>query len=315
MPEINIDEPSSVLSAIPAVLGFTPHASIVVMLIATDNGEECLTSVLRFNIDLDDARKLPAVAAPAFRRVSRAILVAVCGDWIRDYAITVLDALRASLAEIGVATPIRLTTPTLDRPGQWTNIDTATQGPITPYDRTAFAAETVFRGKRIAPSRDDLVAEFATTVNPAPMLDAEPGEIVVETFETLAAIISRTARTEDHPELATRAAVLIADVRLRDSALLLSVEHAAAGAALWTELSRQLTGPARLTTMALAAACYYVDGDGVRAGIALDIAASEANAARLDYPTLAQLLLTALQMGVPPAEIRSTLAAIRHRDS
>lgn len=84
---------------------------------------------------------------------------------------------------------------------------------------------------------------------------------------------------------------------------------------MWTQLANQLTGSARLDTLTVAACCYYVAGDSVRTGIALDVAAGEADALHLTYPGLAQMLLTALQTGVPPAEIRQTLAAIGHRDT
>lgn len=315
MPDINIDDPASILSAIPAVLGFHPQASIVVILISADNGAESVHSMLRFDIDINAARKLTTVAAPAFRNVSAAILVAICGDWIATHAAAVLDVVRDSLAQLNIATRIRLTTPTLDRPAQWTNIDAATSGPVTPFDRTAFAAETVYSGKRIAPTREEIVAEFTPATNPAPILRAAPADIVVDTFETVAAVISGTARLERHPDLATRVAILITDVRLRDAALRLSIDHADAAAVLWTQLANQLTGTARIDTLTLAAGCYYAAADGVRAGIALDVAAAEANAAHLDYPRLAQMLLAALQAGLPPAEIRAALAATGHRDT
>ncbi|ORW10601.1 DUF4192 domain-containing protein [Mycobacterium kyorinense] len=315
MPDINIDDPASILSAIPAVLGFHPQASIVVILISADNGAESVHSMLRFDIDINAARKLTTVAAPAFRNVAAAILVAICGDWIAGHAATVLDVVRDSLAQLNIATRIRLTTPTLDQPAHWTNIDAATRGPVTPFDRTAFAAETVYSGKRIATSRDEILAEFTPATNPAPILRAAPADIVVDTFETVAAIISGTARLERHSDLATRVAILITDVRLRDAALRMSIDHADAAAVLWTQLANHLTGTARIDTLTLAAGCYYAAADGVRAGIALDVAATEANAAHLDYPQLAQMLLSALQAGLPPAQIRAALAAAGHRDT
>lgn len=315
MTNINIDDASSILAAIPALLGFSPQASIVAILIRTDHGQQSVHSLLRFDIDLDAARNLTTTAPAVFGNISSAILVAVCGDWIVGHAANVLDVLRDSLAELNIPTPIRLTTPTLDQCGQWTNIDLGTRGPVTPFDRTALAAETVFAGKRIAASRDDIVAEFTATTNPAPILNAEPADIVVDTFEAAAAIISGTAHLGQHPALATRIAVVIADVRLRDTALLLSIDHATPAAILWTQLANQLTGTPRLDTLTLAAGCYYVANDAVRAGIALDVAAAEANALHLPYPRLAQLLLTALQAGVPPTQIRATLAAIGHHDT
>ena len=110
MPAIDIDDPESILSAIPALLGFSPHASIVAILIRTDRGQESVHGLLRFDIDIDAARKLTTTAAPTLRNVSSAILVAVCEQWIVGHAATVLDVLRDGLAELGVPTLIRLTT-------------------------------------------------------------------------------------------------------------------------------------------------------------------------------------------------------------
>jgi hypothetical protein len=212
MPEINVNDPASILSAIPAVLGFHPQASIVVILIGADDGAESLHSMLRFDIDINAARKLTTVAAPAFRNVSAAILVAICADWIAGHAATVLDVVRDSLAQLNIATRIRLTTPTLDQPAQWTDIDAAARGPVTPFASTAFAAETVFSGKRIAPTREAIVAEFTPATNPAPILRAAPADIVVDTFETLAAIISGTASADRHQLSSHRRGHMLDDV-------------------------------------------------------------------------------------------------------
>ena len=68
------------------------------------------------------------------------------------------------------------------------------------------------------------------------------------------------------------------------------------------------------TALTIAAACYYAAADTIRAGIALDTAAFDANAHRLDYPRLAQMLLTALQAGLSPTKVREVLADVAARD-
>ena len=214
--------------------------------------------------------------------------------------------MKASFTDLGIATPIRLLAAALDEPGQWTNIDTGDTGDITPFGRTAFAAESVYRGHRVAATREDILAEFTADPNPAPILHDDPTDSVEDAFETLTAVITGTDLAHHHPDLASRLAVLLADVQLRDVAILISLDHAEPAAALWTQLANQLTGKARLDMLTIAAGAYYAAYDTVRAGIALDIAADEAAAQRLDFPRLASMLLAALNIGMPPEKVRTS---------
>ncbi|PBA38814.1 hypothetical protein CKJ63_25465 [Mycobacterium avium] len=312
---LNIDDNAEILAAIPAILRFTPEAGIIVLLLHTGDGQDEVRNALRFDIDPTAARQLTSVAAPAFHDVTSAILVAVCGDWIADHAATTLDIVRDGLAELDIATLVRLITPSLDQPGHWTDIDSGERGPVASFRDSVFAAETVMAGDRIAANRDEIVAEFTPTTNPVPIVNVDPAEFLIDTFETIAAIITGSAHAASHPDLATRVSLLIQDVHLRDTLLLLSVDHAAPAARLWTHLANQLTGAARLEILTMAAACYYAASDTIRAGIALDTAALDANAQRLDYPRLAELLLTALQAGFSPTQVREVLSriTIRHQ--
>ena len=104
-------------------------------------------------------------------------------------------------------------------------------------------------------------------------------------------------------------------MQLRDVAILISLDHAEAAAALWTQLANQLTGKARLDMLTIAAGAYYAAYDTIRAGIALDIAADEAAAQRLDFPRLASMLLSALNIGMPPENVRIALGAAGRRDT
>jgi hypothetical protein len=142
----------------------------------------------------------------------------------------------------------------------------------------------------------------------------QPTEFVVQTFDTVAAIITGSTPATAHPALATHVGILTtSDVHMRDALLLLSIDNAAPAGRLWTHLANQLTGLARIETLTLAAACYYAGSDSVRAGIALDIAAHDANDHQLDYPRLANLLHTALSAGISPQQIRQVLNSIGTR--
>jgi hypothetical protein len=313
MPDITINDSASILSAIPACLGFSPQSSIVALLIVQRAGNQELKNLLRIDLDADDARILTTVHRRVFRDVSAVLLVAIAGTDRTGDAVEALDILRASFTDLGIATPVRLLTASLDEPGQWTNIDTGYTGLVTPFGRTAFAAESVYRGRRVAATRDDIVAEFTARPNPAPILRDDPTDSVEDTFETLTAVITGREPAHQHPDLASRLAVLLADVHLRDVAICISLDHAAPAAALWTQLANQLTGKPRIDMLTIAAGTYYAGYDAVRAGIALDIAATEAADHKLDYPRLAGMLRTALDGGLSPEQVRTALAAAGRR--
>lgn len=314
MSELNINNTADVLAAIPAILGFTPESSIVVMLLRNENGSTLVRNVLRFDIDPTAARTLTTVAAPAFRTVTHAVLVAVCGDQLADHGAETLDIVRDQLTDLDIDIIARLHTADLDQPGHWTNIDTGARGALTPYRDSRHAFGQVLRGEPLAATRDDIVNEFTPTTNPMPITTTEPTQFIVNTFETVAAIITESTPATEHPELATHVGILITtDVHMRDAMLLLSIDNAAPAGRLWTHLANQLTGLPRIEALTLAAACYYAASDAVRAGIALDVAAHDANDHRLDYPRLAQLLHTALSAGISPDQIRHVLNSIGTR--
>ena len=76
---------------------------------------------------------------------------------------------------------------------------------------------------------------------------------------------------------------------------------------MWTHIARQLRGRPRTEALTIAAVCYCLINDTVRAGIAADIAITEATDAGDEPPTLAAMLLAALESGIEPALIRRVL--------
>lgn len=89
--------------------------------------------------------------------------------------------------------------------------------------------------------------------------------------------------------------------------MIAAAQHTEAGAQLWTHIGRRLRGQPRAEALTIAAACYCLLEDSVRAAIAARTALDEAEATKTPPPRLALMLLTALRSGMPPEQIRSAI--------
>ena len=104
------------------------------------------------------------------------------------------------------------------------------------------------------------------------------------------------------------------DVAVRDAMIAAAADHSEPGAQLWTHIARRLRGQPRAEALTVAAACYCLSDDSIRAGIAAHAALEEAQATQTPPPRLALMLLTALRSGLPPQQIRHALTDATTRD-
>jgi hypothetical protein len=75
---------------------------------------------------------------------------------------------------------------------------------------------------------------------------------------------------------------------------------------MWTRLAAQLRGSARAHVLTVAASNYYLAGDAVRVGMAIDHAQDAVTAAGLHLTNLAELLSAAVRAAsASPASINS----------
>lgn len=308
---INLDTEQAVISAIPALLRFVPSNSVVaIMFSPSDAPRNDIRCAIRFDVDVarEQARRFPSTCNLTAADNSGAILVAICDPELDGHALDVLNDTRTALHDEGIQVLQMLTTHSLSDTGRWTDPDTGAQGPTIPYTDAAITAEVVLQGSPIEKSRDGLEAEFTLT-EAAPYLavDEEFDELVARTVAELHALITgkASAPTED---LATRAAIIVTeDVHIRDGLLRIGLDHEQATAQIWTALAAQLRGQARAEVLTVAAFNYYIAGDGVRAGIAIDHVADAADEAEQPLPTLADLLSAALRAGLEPDKIRQII--------
>ncbi len=307
--DFQLNRPGALIAALPAVLGFVPEKSLV--LVTIDRGE--MGCVMRVDLSpelYDTVGHFADVAAAARPDAAIAVVVddegagcRLCIDEYRALAATLKDCLAGHGIELldfhvvdRVASGGRWHCPN----GRWGTVDDPSTSPL--------AMAAVLDGRRLYARRDELqrVVEVTDAAASAALTDVirEQADIDVDAvrdIEDAMAAAARVAAGEELPEsVVARLACALTDPQVRDTLYALAVGDAAAQAeALWAKLSRTLPAPWRVEALVLLAFSAYARGDGPLAGVSLEAAL------RCD-PThrMAGMLDTALQSGMRPEQIR-----------
>jgi hypothetical protein len=314
-PEFRVNRPGSLIAALPAVLGFVPEQSLV--LVTLDDDE--LGCVLRVDLSLalrDGTAHLAEVAAAAEPHAAIAVIVdgdgADCPECHEHHAALAEDV-AIELAGRGIELRAVHVVDRVAAGGRWHCADGCGRNGIVddPY-ASPLAVAAVLDGRRLYNRRADLQEVVAA--------DPVRGERIAQTIATVAprsgrrrpsavradikAALTAAARLADGRALTerqqARLAVALTDPQVRDTLYALAVgENAGQAESLWAELSRSLPAPWRAEALVQLAFSAYVRGDGPLAGVALD-AALRCNPAH----RMAGMLDTALQSGMQPDQIR-----------
>lgn len=324
-PKHRFTHPGALIAALPAVLGFVPEKSLV--LVSLEEGR--LGAVMRADLSedlIDNLDRLADLAAGSGAEDVVAVIVdddgAVCPMCIEDHR-DLCEALSAALDLSGVGLAGAHVVDRVESGGRWHCVDgCGADGAVEDPLASPLAAAAVLDGRRLYPRRADLQAVIAVT-DPAraarladPILDAATaraeqwqadadacGRRDVEAAIALAARVLAGEEPAD-AELADLACALT-DLAVRDTLYALAVgAHAAAAEALWGLLARRLPDPWRVEALVLLAFSAYSRGDGPLAGISLDAALRCAPEHRM-----AGMLDTALQSGMRPEQIRELTGA------
>jgi hypothetical protein len=314
--DFHLNRPGVLIAALPAVLGFVPEKSLV--LVTVDRGE--MGCVMR--VDLSDElghslEHLAEVAAAAEPDSAIAVVVdeegancRMCNDEHRELA----DRLTTALAEHGIELLAAHVVDRVAAGGRWHCADgCGNAGTVEDPSASPLAVAAVLDGRRlyarraelqqvielIDPARADALAEIIAAGNPDQA--QRPDDAARADVE---AAITAAARLADGVELGdqelARLASALTDLRVRDTLYALAVgESAGQAESLWAELSRTLPEPWRIEALVLLAFSAYARGDGPLAGVSLE-------AALRGDPThrMAGMLDTALQSGLRPDRIR-----------
>ncbi|MGD9620598.1 MAG: DUF4192 domain-containing protein [Mycolicibacterium sp.] len=301
---------AELIAAIPVILGYAVTNNLIVVMLADRDGQRSIGCALSLPLsaDVEQVVSIPEQAVAAVEQNDSAILIAISADpEMRDRATELLDAARDGLRNAGMPVICRLVATSAIDAGSWIDIDTFDTGDTFGYAGTVLAAETVFGGSPIATSRDEVVAEFAPAGAGRAPIDSDEvttGGTVDDVREVLA---GQRAPSDD---LAARvAAVITDDVRLRDALLMAGIDDPGPSAAVWTRLASRMRGVARVQALSIAACHYYLNGDGLRAGIAIDVALADSADTGEQVPALTSLLDTALRAGFAPTQLREVFAS------
>jgi hypothetical protein len=312
-----LNRPGTLIAALPAVLGFVPEKSLV--LVTVDRGE--LGCVIRVDLSpelIDSVGHIAEVAAAAEPDAAIAVLVdaegAACPVCNEEYG-DIAARLTASLSERGIEL---LGAHVVDRVcagGRWHCADGCGDGGvIDDPSASPLAAAAVLDGRRLYTRRAELQQVVAVA---DPVRSAELAEVIRERAGAGAGerddsdarrdvedAMAAAARVADGAELSdlelAGLACALTDPLVRDTLYALAVgQDAAQAESLWSTLSRTLAWPWRVEALVLLAFSAYARGDGPLAGVSLD-------AALRCEPThrMAGMLDTALQSGMRPEQIR-----------
>ena len=315
-PDFHLNRPGVLIAALPAVLGFVPEKSLV--LVTVDRGE--MGCVMRVDLSeelLHSLAHIADVAAAAKPDSAIAVLIdedgatcRMCNDEYRELA----EGLTTSLASRGIELLAAHVVDRVAAGGRWHCADGCGHaGTVDDPSASPLAVAAVLDGRRlyarradlqevievIDPARADALADVIGDCKPDPA--QRPDDAARADVE---AAIAAAARVADVAELGddelARLAWALTDLRVRDTLYALAVgENAGQAESLWAQLSRTLPEPWRVEALVLLAFSAYARGDGPLAGLSLEAAL------RCD-PThrMAGMLDTALQSGLRPEKIR-----------
>ncbi|WAC89772.1 DUF4192 domain-containing protein [Mycobacterium sp. Aquia_213] len=327
-PDFELNRPGALIAALPAVLGFVPENSLV--LVSLDGGE--LGAVLRVDLGPELAGRighLAEVAASAAPEAAIAVIVnedgagcPQCNEEYRQLCAMLAEVLSEHNIELRAAHVVDR----VARGGRWHCVDDCgARGTVDDPSASPLAAAAVLDGRRLYARRADLQAVLAVedparTAALAGLLSrqaatraaahrTDPTGCSRRDLESAMAAAGRVGggQSLSDAELAALGCALN-DVQVRDTLYALAVgEKAGEAEALWASLARVLPAPWRIEALVLLAFSAYVRGDGPLAGVSLEAAL------RCDPDhRMAGMLDMALQSGLRPEQIRE-LAATGYR--
>lgn len=304
---IRISTPAALLGAIPALLGFVPERSVIVILFGSDR----LQLVIRIDHDDPDTARIADLA----RDSARVILVAVAEARYAPSALAQLDRLRAAFDAVLVPVGAAYYTHRLEVGASWTDLDTHATGTVAdPATSPVTLAQAVELGRQVAASRADLEARYsaadaaADTTAAVAEYESAPTVFVRDTLTALMTAVAQHSTVDD--DLAARVAVLVlTQPAHRDALLALGAIDTEQAREVMAGIARRARGNARVHILTIAGLFAHATGNGAEAAIAYDQARTLTARIRRPAPALLRLAEGALDGVVFPDRIRELFTA------
>jgi hypothetical protein len=327
---VSIRTQSELVAAIPALMGFHPRDSLVVLAIVGEGGSR-LGLTLRIDLPPPEvaAEVAPDLAAAAVRTLLRdspsgAVVVVVAaggggpgdtghgGDLPHGELVAhVVRELDRHAVEIHAAMWAEATT----GGARWRCYDECDCSGVlpdpasTPVLAAAVAGGQVVHADRgalerlVAPADHERIRRRERLLIEATDTGADPEPSIGLVDDAVAAADDGRLVLDDERVVAL--AIALADLRVRDAALLRCLgPRPAAAEHLWAALARETPDPEAAEPAALLVVSALLRGDGALANVALDRAEQAWPGHRLT-----RLLRAATESGLRPSEIRAWLAA------
>jgi len=319
-PDFELNRPGALIAALPAVLGFVPEKSLV--LVSLGGGE--MGSVMRVDLSeeiVDRVGHLVEIVAAADPEAAIAVIVDAdgahcprCNEEYRHLCAVLTQALSKHDIVLWAAHVV-------DRValgGRWHCVDDCgCSGVVDDPSASPLAVAAVLDGRRLYPRRADLQAVIAVD-DPAHSAELAGGvreqavareaafraDPVVCSRRDVQNAMAAAARVAGGQSLSdvelAKLGCALTDVAVRDTLYALAVgENAGQAESLWVVLARTLPQPWRVEALVLLAFSAYARGDGPLAGVSLEAALR----CEPDH-RMAGMLDTALQSGLRPEHIR-----------
>ena len=319
-----LNRPGALIAALPAVLGFVPEKSLV--LVTVDRGE--MGAVMRVDLSprlADTVDRIAEVAAAARPNAAIAVIVdadgAVCPMCARDFR-ELAKALSDVLALQEITLLAAHVVNRIAAGARWHCADMCGErGTVDDPASSPLAMAAVLDGRRLYARREELhqVIDINDTARVQRIARRIRRRLKVRgdrdhdsARRDIEYAIDAANRVRTGTELSDAQVAEIAcgltDILVRDTLYALAVgDKATEAETLWAMLSRVLPKPWRVEALVLLAFSAYTRGDGPLAGVALEAALRCSGEHRM-----ASMLDTALQSGLPPERIRD-LAATGYR--
>lgn len=324
---VRLSGPGDIVSALPAMFGFVPESSLVLVLLDLRDSGARLDCFLRLDLDVLTESSTEEVAADLTATARRAhspggdtlhACLVVVGDGsdhdpesapVSEPVLDLVTALTAQNWEL----PMAFWVPTIASGVRWTSyIDPGETGLVEDWTTHPLTMLQAIHGYGTAASRGDL--EAALTPTPGPhlqrrqeLLDAASTPLAVDAvatvFDAIEAAAEGHAPCEDHHYVSL--VVALRDPAARDLAMLVSTQRDNRDTAinLWKSVLANM--PAAETTEAavVLAIIAYAIGDGVVARLSVDKALQAQPGHRM-----ARLINETLTAGLRPDGIPELLA-------